>query len=141
MVKYYDFLTGYENILRDGGEFIGIDASCNDGKTTFNRWPPVINQVSVVGKRFESFDVAHLINFTNATHLDWCDTNANQGEPTLFKNIAITIPAKTGATSVWMASPDYKDGVAINLPFSQKGNDIEIVLPEFKYWNMVVVEY
>ena len=24
MVTYYDFITGYENLLRDGGEFYGV---------------------------------------------------------------------------------------------------------------------
>ena len=66
MVTYYDFITGYENLLRDGGEFYGVTASSTDGKMTVNQWPPVRNQIATIGKRFDRRDVIHFLNYTNA---------------------------------------------------------------------------
>lgn len=141
IVKYYDFITAYENLLRDGGEFIKVDAQCTDNQVSINRWPPVKNQIATVGKRIGKMDVVHLLNYTNATHLDWCDTDGNQGEPTLFNDVKISIPVSGNVRSVWMASPDVNDGVASSLVFSQETNSIVTQITSLKYWDMIVIEY
>ncbi|BDW75463.1 hypothetical protein BFINE_12580 [Bacteroides finegoldii DSM 17565] len=49
MVTYYDFITGYENLLRDGGEFYGVTASSTDGKMTVNQWPLSVIRLPLSG--------------------------------------------------------------------------------------------
>lgn len=141
MISYYDFITAYENLLRDGGEFVGVDALAESGNPAFNQWPPVRNRVATVGKRFSQRDVVHLLNYTNAVHLDWCDTEGNQAEPSLFESTSMSVGTNGSVKSVWMASPDYQGGVPVALDFVQEGNNVKIVLPYLKYWTMLVLEY
>ncbi|MGD8427692.1 MAG: glycoside hydrolase family 66 protein, partial [Balneolaceae bacterium] len=49
LVSYYDFLVGYENLLRGGGAYNTPDVSTY-GEVTLNQWPPQQGKVSVVGK-------------------------------------------------------------------------------------------
>lgn len=141
MVKYYDFITAYENLLRDGGDFMGVNAECTDGKVNINVWPPVRNQVATVGKHVGNRDVVHFLNYTNATHLDWCDTYGNQQAPTEFSDVAVKIPVSGTVQNVWVASPDFNSGVAQSLEFTAEGNTVQVVLPKLHYWDMVVIEY
>ena len=141
MVTYYDFITGYENLLRDGGEFYGATVSSMDGKMTINQWPPVRNQIATVGKRFDNRDVIHFLNYTNAVHLDWCDSNGTQAVPSLIESAQTKITVKGTAKSVWVASPDASFGVSRKLDFTQEGNEIKVTLPSLSYWTMLVVEY
>ena len=141
MVTYYDFITGYENLLRDGGEFFGVTATSLDGKITINQWPPVRNQITTVGKRIGKTDVIHFLNYTNAVHLDWCDTDGDQAEPSLIESAKMKVKANGTVKAVWVASPDVNGGVSGTLNFTQNGTDIEVELPSLKYWTMIVVEY
>lgn len=141
MVAYYDFITAYENLLRDGGVFGGMTVSSLDAKMTVNQWPPVRNQVATVGKRFGKTDIIHFLNYTNAIHLDWCDTDGDQAEPSLIEAAKVKMTVNGTVKAVWVASPDVNSGVSRALDFTQSGADIEITLPSLKYWTMVVVEY
>ncbi len=141
LIHYYDFLTAYQNLLREDGEWYGVDVTTTAGDVIFNQWGPVCGQVATVGKRFADRDVIHLLSYRNATHLDWCDTNANQGEPDLLENLTVTLPVKQTPKSVWVASPDVKDGVALTLDYEYTGGKVTVTLPALKYWDMVVVEY
>ena len=141
LVHYYDFLTAYQNLLREEGEWYGVDVTTPAGNVTFNQWGPVRGQVATVGKRFASCDVIQLLSYRNATHLDWCDTNADQGEPDLLENLTVSFAVKQTPKSVWVASPDVKDGVAIPLEYEYAGGKITTTLPALKYWDMIVVEY
>lgn len=141
LVHYYDFLTAYQNLLREDGEWFGIDVTTTEGNVVFNQWGPVRGQIATVGKRFATCDVIHLLSYRNATHLDWCDTNANQGEPDLLENLNVSFAVKQTPKSVWVASPDVKDGVAIPLEYEYVGGKVTVTLPAIKYWDMVVIEY
>lgn len=141
MVTFYDFITGYENLLRDGGVFFGAAVSSVDGKMTINQWPPVRNQIATVGKRIGKADVIHFLNYTNAVHLDWCDADGNQAEPSLIEAAKVKVRANGTVKRLWTASPDMNGGVSAALDFTQNGADVEMVLPSLKYWTMIVVEY
>ncbi|MGN6248551.1 MAG: glycoside hydrolase family 66 protein [Ginsengibacter sp.] len=141
LIHYYDFLTGYENLLRDGGVFNQPDIVSADGKTTINNFPPQTGSISVTGKDLGSAQVIHLINFANATSFDWRDTNGTQAEPKTFQNISYILTTGKKVKNLWMASPDINGGVAQHLPFTSSGNTISFTLPSLKYWDMIVAEY
>lgn len=141
LVHYYDFLTAYENLLREDGEWYGVDITSEDNQCTFNQWPPQKQQIATVGKRFANKDVIHLLSYRNATHLDWCDTEGNQGEPDLLENLAISFNVKAEPKAVWIATPDYQDCVAIHLDYQYENGKINCTIPSLKYWSMIVVEY
>ncbi len=140
MVRYYDFMVGYENLLRDGGTFNTVLLSCTNGKMVLNNWPPQSGSVSVVAKDLGNKQVLHLINFANASHLNWRDTNGNQATPVTIKAAALQFNSAKPVTKIWVASPDADYGVAHPVAFTQNGNTVNFSLPALQYWSMVVIE-
>lgn len=141
LVRYYDFLVAYENILRGGGNFNTPDLVSADGKIQINNWPPANGSVSVVGKDMGNRQVIHLINFANSVNFDWRDANGSQAQPQTFLNLAVSFTAAKTVKKVWLASPDIDGGVAEDIPFQQSGNSISFTLPSLQYWDMVVIAY
>ena len=148
MIAYYDFAVAYENLLRPeipaagiNSDWFGVDVESVDGQVLFNQWAPVINQVATVGRHVGEKDVIHLLSYRNATHLDWCDTEANQGEPDLLTDLAVRVPLQGQPKKVWFASPDYLSGAAMELDYTLEESAIKVTLPALKYYDMIVVEY
>lgn len=139
LVRYYDFLTAYENLLRGGGSF--NSPTLTAPAFSVNAWPPQTGQVSVVGKDLGSRQVLHLINLANAANFDWRDTNGNQTVPKTYQNVNMTYAAAKPVKQVWYASPDVDGGTSKTLSFSSAGNTVSFTLPSLQYWDMVVVEY
>ena len=141
IVRYYDFMVAYENLLRDGGIFNTPVVNCTNGKATINNWPPAKGEVSVVGKEFTNRQVLHLVNFSNANSLEWRDSNGTQAKPAVIDNMELTVSAAKTVKKVWIASPDSNNGVAAALNFTQAGNTITLTVPSLQYWDMIVLEY
>ena len=141
IIPYYDFLSGYENLLRDGGSFNTPNIIPSDGKTMINNWPPQSEGISVIGKDLGNREVIHLINFANASSFDWRDTNGDQAMPKTYQNISYIITLTRPVSKLWMASPDISGGAMQQIPFTQSGNSIAFTLPSLQYWDMVVADY
>lgn len=139
--KYYDFLVGYQNLLRDGGTFNNPVLMSGDGKVSLNSWPPVSSSVSVIGKKVGNKQIVHLINFSNASHLNWRDTNGEQAVPVIKKNLTMNLQNNQMVSKVWYASPDLDGGASKELSFSQAGSYLVFKIPSLQYWGMIVVEY
>lgn len=141
MIAYYDFTVAYENLLREGDNstWFGVDATSS--KAIFNQWPPVKNQIATVGRHVGERDAIHMLSYRNATHLDWCDTNGDQGEPDLINDMDVTISLSRQPVRVWFASPDYLQGAAIEMDFDYANGQLTLVLPAIKYYSMIVCEY
>jgi dextranase len=127
LISYYDFLVAYENLLRDGGE-LHVGSAQQGGITTFSR-------------KFADKEIFHFINFTNASTMEWRDTNGTQREPETLSNVTQHVTVSKPALKLWIASPDKDKGVAHEISFTQTGNEITFTLPSLKYWDMLVVEY
>jgi len=141
LVHYYDFLVAYQNLLRDGGVFSSYPVQSEDGKLSVSAWPASQGEVSVVGKKFTNRDVIHLINFSKANTMEWRDTNGTQAEPATITDATIKITTNNTVKNSWFASPDVNGGVAQSIDFSQTGNEVTLMLPSLKYWDMIVLEY
>lgn len=141
MVKYYDFLVAYENLLRDGGTFNTPAMSCTNGKLNIGNWPPATGQVTVIGKEVGNSQVLHLVNFTNANSLRWRDADGTQPAPALISDADLNVTVNRQVAKIWIASPDKDYGVAQELPFKQTGNTVSFTLPALQYWDMVVIAY
>ena len=140
MIHYYDFITAYENLLRDGGEWIGADVTAPNGETSFNQWPPVTGTVATVGKNFADKQVIHLLNFDGAKHTNWVDNNADQGNPKVFENIRVQLAMPAQPTKVYVASPDHKAGLPIEPEMSYDSGILTLTIPYLHYWTMIVIE-
>jgi dextranase len=141
ITTYYDFLVGYQNLLRDGGSFNTPVISCTNNKVVLNTWPPKTGEVSVVGKEFVNSQVLHFINFSSATHLNWRDADGSQAMPATITNASYNFTTAKNVRNIWLASPDEKRGTAQSISFIQTNNKVSFTIPSLKYWNMVVVEY
>lgn len=139
LIKYYDFLVAYENLLRDESQIIS-DQLKTDSELNFVPWSRSYN-VWNFAREIGNKKVFHLINFTNASTLDWRDNTASQSEPSTNLNIPVYYEASKTAYKVWVASPDYKNGIPIALDFSQTDGRINFTLPSLKYWDMVVIDF
>jgi dextranase len=141
LVKYYDFMVAYENLLRDGGYFNAAPLSCTNGKMSLNNWPPVNGKVAVIGKEFAGKQVLHLINMSNASSLNWRDNNGTQPVPVIIENAEMSFTAGKTVSKIWMASPDMNAAVATTVPYTQNGTNVSFSIPSLKYWDMLVIEY
>lgn len=142
IIHYYDFLVGYENALRGGGEWVSTDIQTTADGITFQQWPvSATNQIAVQGKKVGTTDYIHLLNYMGASHLDWCDTDGSQSEPKLIQELPISIGVSAQPKNVWFASPDYKSGVSQKLEFTYENGKVSFTLPSLKYWDMIAIEY
>lgn len=141
IISYYDFLTGYENILRGNGTFNDPVLINTDGKMPVKNWPPATGDVSMVGKDMGNRQVIYLINFAKASSFDWRDTNGTQNAPSIFQNTAFTYYAAKTVKKIWWASPDVNGGTPQDISFQQSGNSVSFVLPSLQYWDMIVIKY
>lgn len=140
MIRYYDFMTGYENLLRGGGTFNSPSVTCTNNTAVLNNWPPTQGQVSVVGKSVGNKQILHLINFNNANSLDWRDTDGQQLLPKQITNMQLSLTSTTTVHKVWLASPDSKMARPQSIAFTQQGNQVTFTVPSLLYWDMIVVE-
>jgi len=141
LVNYYDFLVAYQNLLRDGGTFNTVNVSSTDTKMSIVAWPAAQEKVAVFGKRYDNSQVIHFINFTNSTTQLWSDKNGIQVMPALIKDAKLLLTTDKTIKKIWVATPDFIGGASRNLNFAQIGNKVSFILPELRYWDMVVVEY
>lgn len=142
MVNDYNFLTAYENLLRDGLSDNGNVISLPGGPTTSTTGAP--GSVWTFARSKSGTDVIHLINMLNLTSSDWMDTNANKVAPTIQPNVVTKYYYGTGTpTSVLLASPDINGGATQSLAFTT-GSDaggayVQFTVPSLNYWDMVWV--
>ena len=146
MIAYYDFTVAYENLLRPdvpasgiNSDWYGVDVTADT--VAFNQWAPQIGQIATVGRHVGNRDVIHLLSYRNATHLDWCDTDADQGEPDMLKDLSVRVSAANKPTRVWAASPDLALGASYELNFDYTDGNVVLTLPAIKYYSMLVFEY
>ena len=147
MIAYYDFTVAYENLLRPdmpaGGinsDWYGVDVTSDT--VSFCRWSEMApDKIATVGRHVDNSDVIHLLSYRNATHLDWCDTKGDQGEPDMLRDLTVSMPASQQPTRIWYASPDYAQGAAIEMDFTYSAGQVELTIPAMKYYSMLVFEY
>ncbi|MCR5851570.1 MAG: SusF/SusE family outer membrane protein [Bacteroidaceae bacterium] len=154
MTRYYDFLTGYENLLRDDWtERTSVRATCSD--VTINTWEPAANQVTLLAREVNGRQVVHLLNFTheetatdvsNDYMLCWHDRDATRPWPKRLENLTIRITGMTGmgrVRRIWAASPDYCGGAMQELTdyrYIPSSGTVTLTLPALQFWTMIVVE-
>ena len=139
IVRYYDFMTAYQNLLRGGGsETEAGVSSTSDVKVA--AWPPVIGNVTAFSRQMGDKKVVHLLNFMDADNLSWRDMNGTMPEPRLVEGLPLRMKAAAKVNKIWVATPDALGGAMQELPFKQAGGEVVFTLPSLKYWTMIVIE-
>lgn len=142
MRNYYDFITAYENLLRDNVseknnkiQLEGIKTS-NDGRA---------DTVWTYAKGKENYDVIQMVNLLGYKWPAWRDDGANYDPPEFKQNIKLRYYIKNEKINgVYLASPDLKGGKSEKLKYTVKEENgeryLEIGIPELQYWDMVYIE-
>ena len=141
IVEYYDFMTAYENLLRDGGSFSDVEISSKDDKLSFNSSEPQTGSVLALKKTVGTREVIHLLNLSQANSTSWRDLDGTMPEPAFVGSPSVEIKTSGNPKRAWFASPDVDGGACKELNI-MKGNDgVTLSLPSLKYWDMIVLEY
>lgn len=149
MKDYYKFFTAYENVLFDSIEDKTLQASVSRAgeKPLAISRDGAAETIWMIARRngtndgFQRYDILHLINL-----LDNDDNWRNAAKaPEKLANLTVTYPAgmtsqEAPALKVYAASPDRDGGMLRELAWSWKGTDLEILLPELNYWEMIVID-
>ena len=139
IVRYYDFLTAYQNLLRDGGTQTTAALTSQDAQVKLNAWPPVLGGVTTFSREVGGKQVVHLLNFRKADNLSWRDMDGTMPEPDTLTSLTLRLKAK-GVKKLWVASPDTLGGAPQELTFRQEGDYVTFAVPSLKYWTMIVAE-
>ena len=144
MIRYYDFMTAYQNLLRDKDTEaeISVSLNCTDAarNLSLNAWPPQKSAITVYAKNVNGRQVIHLLNFLNADNLSWRDLNGTMPEPRLVSDVPLKMNVSGKVNKIWVASPDFHAGASQELAFEQKDGTVTFTLPLLKYWSMLVME-
>lgn len=145
MVNYYNFLTAYEDLLRNGETPNSNVIDLPGGPSTSTNG--AAGTVWTFASSTSGTDVVQFINLLNLSSTDWMDTNANQPAPTVQTNVSVKYyyTSTVAPVSVYVASPDVNGGAAQSLSFStgtdSGGKYVTFTLPSLDYWDMAWVNY
>ncbi len=144
IVRYYDFLTAYENLLRGESSQAetSVSLTCSDASKNakFTAWPPQEKMITTYSKKLDNKLVIHLLNHSSADQLSWRDTDSTMPKPRSYSNLPVTLKVDGTVKRIWCASPDRHAGASMDLAFKQKGNELSFKVPFLDYWTMIVLE-
>lgn len=143
IVRYYDFMTAYQNLLRGASSKAEVQVevtSTATRKVPFNNWPPKEASVTTYAKKIGDKTVINFLNFRTVDNLSWRDLKGTRPAPAKVIKSPVKIKYDAKATKVWVASPDQHAGAAQELAFTQEGGYISLTLPSLEYWTMLVIE-
>ncbi|WP_157634684.1 glycoside hydrolase family 66 protein [Spirosoma panaciterrae] len=141
LIRYYDFLVAYQNLLRDGGTFNKPALLSANPQISLANWPSQAGQLAVLGKEMKNQQILHLLNFTNTKTLDWRDAEGTKPKPDRIDKLDLVFTAPKAVKHIWFASPDWQGGRSQSIPFHQTGQRVTFTLPSLHYWDMVVITY
>lgn len=143
MRTYYDFLTAYQNLLRD-------DTVSTDRATVITGVPTSTNgspgTVWTIARRRPGAAILHLVNLRNSTSPEWRDTDGSCPPPALLTNLAVKMyyTGKIAGGKLRIASPDRDFAAATELAYTTGsdagGSFISFTVPQLRYWEMIWLE-
>ncbi len=137
---YYDYLTAYENYLRDDVELepCGVAVKIRDQTTNPLGVP---NSIWTITRRKNNTTVIHLINLLGSNDPHWRDVTMTRPEPPVLQDLRVQISSPEAIKSLGWASPDFEGGKFHSIPFQVHADGkttwIEFSLPKLHYWDTI----
>ena len=66
--------------------------------------------------------------------------SGDQAAQTLLTDVPVSLELSAQPARVWVASPDWQQGAAIEPDWSYTGGALTLTLPALQYWTMLVIE-
>jgi dextranase len=140
--NYYDYLTAYENYLRDNVDVepCGVEVKIPDQTTNPLAVP---NTIWTIARRKDNRTVIHLINLLGSNDPHWRDVMMTRPEPPTLQNVQVQVSSPETIRSVGWASPDFDGGQFHSIPYhlrkDGKSTWIEFTLPKLHYWDTIFI--
>jgi len=142
LLHYYNFLTAYENELRDRRTTVAVNLALS-GHTVSSDASG--GSIWAFGRQDTNSLVVHLINLLGTNRVDWRDINADRPDAPSLNALTLSLSVPRQPSFIWWASPDYKGGEPqqIQWVLEGEGSDqrIHLTLPNLKYWDMLVIQF
>ena len=139
VLRMYDFITAYENILRDGQQPVCRRVLVDGHEVSANGQADTVWCFSKAGAGHE---IIHFINLAG-TDSGWRDTQQTKRTPTPLHDLQVRFYTDFDARSVSLASPDGHDIRLRELAYSRDtdadGRYISFEIPSLAYWNMILL--
>ena len=102
------------------------------------------NSVWNFAKSNDKYSMVHLINLIGNQN-DWRDDDQKKVAPIAKSDLVIRLYTDKDYKSVKVASPDFNNGLPLNLEYkkikdSQNRDCLEVKLPILEYWDMIILE-
>ncbi len=137
MRRMYDFITAYENLLRD--QLVPADRRVRIQDTLVST-DGRADTVWYFAKEGEAGEVIHLLNLLG-TDAEWRDTNQKKKAPSVLENREVCIYTDRVPSQVLLSTPDEEDLSMQSLEFSlfrdEFGSGVRFCLPRLAYWDMI----
>jgi dextranase len=134
----YDYLTAYENYLRDGTTPAAIKVRIANHPTDARGLPETIWDIA---REKNGISIIHLINLLGSRDPHWRDVEMSRPEPTLLQDLRLEIVDAPGVRSAGWASPDVDGGKFHPLHFAKKRLNgvavIQLTVPTLCYWDTI----
>ncbi|HTR41802.1 MAG TPA: glycoside hydrolase family 66 protein, partial [Pseudomonadales bacterium] len=143
MRTYYDFLVGYENLLR--GDTVSANNTVTIPEVTTSTNGSA-GTVWVISKKTFGYNIIHLVNLLNNTSTAWNDYNGTCPAPPTLSNLTVKMyySGSVGRGNLWCATPDTNFGAATQLNYTTGsdtgGHYINFTVPQLQYWDMIWLE-
>lgn len=145
IVRYYDFMTAYENLLRgvSSQAEVSVPVTCTDASKAvkFAVWPPQEGKITTYAKKLDEKLVVNLINHSSADQLSWRDMDSTMPKPRTYNSVPVSLNVEGETKRIWCASPDRHGGASMDLAFEQSGSTLSFTVPFLEYWTMLVIEF
>jgi len=136
---YYDFLTAYENILRDRVTPASFAVEIEGVKSSPDAKP---DTVWCLGRQSNDRLILHLINLLGSSSDRWRDIDADRPDAPLLHDVRVRIYANQPILSAGWASPD--DGgryhtLDVHTGAANGRRYSEFTVPSLKYWDVLLL--
>lgn len=138
---YYDFLTAYENILRDDVTPLATPVELTGWRSSTNGIP---NTVWLIGRKKEHYVIVHLINLLGSSSDRWRDVRANRPDAPLLHEVKARVYVQQNILSAGWATPDVDGGRFHEIRFTEGSlankHFVDLIVPSLKYWDVIVLK-
>ncbi|WP_431803142.1 glycoside hydrolase family 66 protein [Halobacillus andaensis] len=139
LMNYYDYLVGYQNLLRDNVEPASLDIDTSARIELSER--PEKGRIYTFAKKKKNKKMIHLLNYLDVEHMNWRDSYSDQNAAAIREDLPVSIYEPREIKKVWISSPDWNNGLPETIEFTQEKEEVKLNIPQLQYWDMIVLEY